>query len=147
MKDFYDLGNIGASSDLYRTFEPYAARSMMLGRVSVVHGERYRLYTEQGEMQGEAIGALLYREERSAWPAVGDWVALQKAGPDECMIHAVLPRRTMFSRRASGDREQEQLIAANIDRVLIVCGLDQDFNLRRMERYLWVTANRIASCG
>jgi ribosome biogenesis GTPase len=52
------------------------------------------------------------------------------------MVHAVLPRRTMFSRRAAGDREQEQVIAANVDLALIVCGLDGDFNLRRIERYL-----------
>jgi ribosome biogenesis GTPase len=52
------------------------------------------------------------------------------------MIHAVLPRRTKFSRRAAGGREQEQMIAANVDLALIVCGLDHDFNLRRIERYL-----------
>src|SRR5437667_7821257 len=52
------------------------------------------------------------------------------------MIHAVLPRRTRFSRRAAGEREQEQMIAANVDLALIVCGLDHDFNLRRIERYL-----------
>src|ERR1019366_7050568 len=70
----------------------------------------------------------------------GDWVAVQPVGPDEAplqaMIHAVLPRRKMFSRRAAGDREQEQVMAANIDLALIVCGLDGDFNVRRIERYL-----------
>jgi ribosome biogenesis GTPase len=55
------------------------------------------------------------------------------------MVHAVLPRRTLFSRRAAGDREQEQVIAANIDLAFIVCGLDGDFNLRRIERYLTLT--------
>jgi len=92
-----------------------------------------------GEMHAEAIGALLYRTERSGWPAVGDWVAAQPVGPEdapEAMLHAVLPRRTMFSRRAAGDRQQEQVIAANIDLALIVCGLDGDFNVRRIERYL-----------
>lgn len=52
------------------------------------------------------------------------------------MIHAVLPRRTAFSRKAAGENEEEQVIAANIDLVLIVCGLDHDFNPRRIERYL-----------
>src|SRR5262249_44043921 len=69
-------------------------------------------------------------------PAVGDWVAVQRVGPGEAMIHAVLPRRTVFSRRAAGQREQEQIIAANIDLALIICGLDHDFNPRRIERYL-----------
>ena len=136
MKESFDLTMIGATEDIYQAFQPYEARGLTLGRVSVVHGDRYRLYTTYGELQAEAIGALLYRAERSGWPAVGDWVAVQLVGPDEAMVHAVLPRRTAFSRRAAGDREQEQVIAANIDLVLIVCGLDQEFNLRRIERYL-----------
>ena len=136
MSELFDLTRMGASAEVRRAFESYEARGLMLARVSVVHGERYRLYTAAGEMQAEAIGALLYRAERADWPAVGDWVAAQQVGPDEAMIHAVLPRRTMFSRRAAGDREQEQVIAANIDLVLIVCGLDQDFSVRRIERYL-----------
>ena len=119
MQDSFDLTTIGATDAIFEAFQPYTARGLMLARVSVVHGDRYRLYTAQGEMQAEAIGALLYRTDRSAWPAVGDWVAVQPVGPDDAMVHAVLPRRTMFSRRAAGDREQEQVIAANIDLALI----------------------------
>jgi ribosome biogenesis GTPase len=136
MQDSFDLTTIGATDAVFEAFQPYAARGLLLGRVSVVHSDRYRIYAAQGEMAAEAIGALLYRSERSGWPAVGDWVAVQPVGPDEGMIHSVLPRRTMFSRRAAGDREQEQAIAANIDLALIVCGLDGDFNVRRIERYL-----------
>ena len=140
MQDCFDLKTIGVTDAIFETFQLYEARGLLLGRVSVVHSDRYRIYTVRGEMSAEAIGALLYRTERSAWPAVGDWVAVQPVGPEEAplqaMIHAVLPRRTMFSRRAAGDREQEQAIAANIDLALIVCGLDQEFNVRRIERYL-----------
>jgi ribosome biogenesis GTPase / thiamine phosphate phosphatase len=136
MQDSFDLTTIGATDAMFEAFQPYAARGLMLGRVSVAYGDRYRLYTARGEMTAEAIGALLYRTERAGWPAVGDWVAAQPVGPDEGMIHAVLPRRSMFSRRAAGDREQQQVMAANIDLALIVCGLDGDFNVRRIERYL-----------
>jgi ribosome biogenesis GTPase len=148
MQDCFDLTAIGATDAILEAFQPYAARGLLLGRVSVVYADRYRIYTACGEMPAEAIGALLYRTERPAWPAVGDWVAVEAVGPGEAplqaltqaplqaMIHAVLPRRTLFSRRAAGDREQEQPIAANVDLALIVCGLDQDFNLRRIERYL-----------
>jgi ribosome biogenesis GTPase / thiamine phosphate phosphatase len=138
MQDYsFDLSRIGATHEVYRLHQPYAARSLALGRVSAVHREQYRLYTAEGEMKAEAIGALLYRAvDRSEWPVVGDWVAAQRVGPGEAMIHAVLPRRTTFSRRAAGDREREQVIAANIDLALIVCGLDRDFNPRRIERYL-----------
>lgn len=136
MQDCFDLAAIGATDRILEAFQPYAARGLLLGRVSIVHSDRYRLYTARGETHAEAIGALLYRTDRAGWPAVGDWVAVQPVGPDEAMIHAVLPRRTMFCRRAAGDREQEQVIAANIDLVLIVCGLDGDFSPRRIERYL-----------
>ena len=136
---YFDLTMIGATDEVYRSFGLYERRGLMLGRISVVHGDRYRLYTANGEMQAEAIGALLFRTGRSAWPAVGDWVAVQPVGADEAMVHAVLPRKTLFSRRAAGDREQEQVIAANVDLALIVCGLDQDFNVRRIERYLTLT--------
>lgn len=136
MQDCFDLAAIGANGAIFDAFQPYEARGLTLGRVSIVHGDRYRLYTAHGEIHAEAVGALLYRAERADWPAVGDWVAVQPVGPGEGMIHAVLPRRSVFSRRAAGDREQEQLIAANIDLALIVCGLDRDFNVRRIERYL-----------
>ena len=67
---FFDLKAIGADDDVYRAFEPHAAWGLILGRVSIVYRDQYRLYTSAGEMRAEAIGALLYRSE--AWPAVGD---------------------------------------------------------------------------
>src|SRR3954452_8346290 len=136
-QDCFDLTTIGATAEVYAALEPYAGRGLMLGRVSIVHREQYRIYTAQGEMKAAAIGALLYRAtDASELPAVGDWVAVQVTGPEEAMIHAVLPRRTRFSRRAAGERQQEQMIAANVDLALVICGLDHDFNLRRIESYL-----------
>jgi ribosome biogenesis GTPase len=129
----FDLTTIGATDYVYAAFEPYATGGLMLGRVSIVHRDQYRLYTETGEVSAEAIGALLYR---SIWPAVGDWVAAQHVRPQEAMIRAVLPRKSVFSRRSAGQREQEQVIAVNVDLALIVAGLDADFNPRRLERYL-----------
>jgi ribosome biogenesis GTPase len=136
MQDSFDLTTICATDATFAAFQPYAARGLTLARVSVVYGDRYRLYTARGEVTAEAIGALLYRTERAGWPAVGDWVAAQPVGPEEAMIHAVLPRRSMFSRRAAGEREEQQVMAANIDLALIVCGLDGDFNVRRIGRYV-----------
>ena len=143
-----DLSTIGANDEVYGHIQPYAARGLVLGRVSAVHREQYRLYTAEGEVKAEAIGALLYRAvDGSEWPAVGDWVAAQIVGPGEAMIHAVLPRKTVFSRRAAGEREREQVIAANIDMVLVVCGLDHDFNVRRIERYLILAREGGADVG
>jgi ribosome biogenesis GTPase / thiamine phosphate phosphatase len=138
MNDFpFDLAAIGASDRLNETFQPHAAKGLELARISAVHREQYRLYTSTGERRAEAIGALIYRAKSpSDLPAVGDWVAVQTLGLEDAMVHAILPRHTVFSRRAPGEREEEQVIAANVDLILIVCGLDHDFNLRRIERYL-----------
>lgn len=67
--------------------------------------------------------------------AVGDWVLIEEATPRPRIVH-LLPRRTAIKRGAAGEHYQQQLIAANIDTVFVVCGLDADFNPRRIERYL-----------
>lgn len=69
-------------------------------------------------------------------PTVGDWVAIRCAADGDARIEALLPRRSALSRKVSGKRFQEQVVAANVDLVVVVMGLDQDFNLRRLERYL-----------
>lgn len=135
----FDLRAIGATADIFAQFQQNEDRGMIPGRVSVVHRDQYRIYTAAGELSAEVVGALLYRtEDPSDLPVVGDWVVCRLAG-DFAMIHDVLPRRTKFSRRAAGNREQEQTLAANIDLAMIVCGLDHDFSLRRIERYVTLT--------
>ncbi|CAN5164027.1 hypothetical protein BH09ACT13_BH09ACT13_01280 [soil metagenome] len=69
-------------------------------------------------------------------PAVGDWVAICDAPGDRAAIEAVLPRRTKFSRKTPWLKAEEHILAANVDTVLLVTGLDEDFNPRRLERYL-----------
>jgi ribosome biogenesis GTPase / thiamine phosphate phosphatase len=133
----FDLRAIGATADVFAQFQPYAGRGLTLGRVTIAHGARYRIYTSAGEASAEPIGALLYRApDAAALPVTGDWVSAQLIDDGAAMIHDVLPRRTIFSRRAAGNREQEQVLAANIDLAIVVCGLDGDFNTRRLERYL-----------
>lgn len=98
----------------------------------------YSVSAECGELLGETAGRLRHRAERRAdLPAVGDWVALE-ARPDEGRgtIHAVLPRRGCFARKEAGRRTDEQVIAANVDSVLVVTSLNNDLNARRIERYL-----------
>jgi ribosome biogenesis GTPase len=68
---------------------------------------------------------------------VGDWVAAAPVPQEQkAMIHAVLTRKSAFSRKVAGESADEQIIAANIDTVFIVTGLDENFNMRRIERYL-----------
>ena len=78
-------------------------------------------------------------EERGDLPAVGDWVAIADTeGAERALVQSLLPRRTKFSRMAATDHGQtvEQVVAANVDVVFLIAGLDGDLNLRRLERYL-----------
>jgi ribosome biogenesis GTPase / thiamine phosphate phosphatase len=118
-------------------FAGLAGKDLKPSRVLAQHRQSYSLWTGSGETDAEITGALLYRAEAGGLPVVGDWVAVRQYAPtDVAIITDVLPRRTKFSRKASGSMGEEQVIAANIDLLFIVCGLDNDYNLRRLERYL-----------
>ena len=122
-------------------FDAYAARGLVLARVITSHRDQYRLAADSTELSAEPSGALWHRTPaRSGMPVVGDWVAARIVGNGQAIVEAVMPRRTLFSRRAAGRREDEQAIAANVDIVFLVCGLDGDFNPRRLERYLALAA-------
>src|SRR2546425_1284183 len=86
----------------------------------------------------EASGKLrLAADEGADWPAVGDWVVVElHGGETNAVIQEVLPRRSKFVRKSPGKKVEEQVIAANVDTVLLVSALDGDFNPRRAERYL-----------
>ncbi|HEY2016021.1 MAG TPA: ribosome small subunit-dependent GTPase A [Bryobacteraceae bacterium] len=141
-----NLESLGADAAIFGAFTTYAAQGLVLGRVAMSHRDQYRLYSENGELAAEPSGALWYRApDRASMPVVGDWVAARVVGPEQAIVEGVLPRRTCFSRRAAGRREDEQPLAANIDLVFLVCGLDGDFNLRRLERYLTLAQESGAS--
>jgi len=107
-------------------------------RVAIEFNYLYRVWTAGGDLEAAIAGRLKHRAaRRSELPAVGDWVAVRRRpGLDRGAIVAVLPRRSAFSRRMAGAVTDEQVVAANVDVVFIVMGLDPDFNLRRLERYL-----------
>jgi ribosome biogenesis GTPase len=135
------LKSIGADDAVFRAFEPYNFLGLELARVAESQRDQYRLLTETGERNGEPSGRLRYRtSDNASLPAVGDWVAARLLNPREALVEAVLPRRSAFSRRAAGTRAEEQVVAANIDLLFVICGLDGDFNLRRIERYLTLAA-------
>jgi ribosome biogenesis GTPase len=135
-----DLDALGWDARLDETFAPHAAAGMTPARVSLEHTHIYRVLTRDGEMLARVAGRLRHQAAaRADFPAVGDWVAVEPSphGGD-ARIRAVLPRFSRFSRRAAGDPTEEQIVAANIDTVFLVAGLDGDFNPRRLERYLVV---------
>src|ERR687897_965134 len=135
-----DLAVLGWNPRLAASFEPYRSRGLEPARVSLEHTHIYRVLGERGELLARVAGRLRHRAgTRTDYPAVGDWVAVEPAAHGgDARIHAVLPRTSRFSRRAAGDVTEEQIVAANIDTVFLVGGLDGDFNPRRLERYLLV---------
>lgn len=99
--------------------------------------QRYRIISERGEGFATVTGK--FRSEHESGldkPAVGDWVAISDRGNETLIVEAVLERSSRFVRQEVDRGTSAQVIAANIDFVFLVCGLDGDFNLRRLERYL-----------
>ena len=106
------------------------------GRVTGEGTHLYRVRTEQGEEQCRVSGAFRHGAgERSAFPAVGDFVALAQDGG---VIDGLLPRRSVLSRKSAGRRTEEQVLAANVDLVFVVAALDggRNFTGRGIERYV-----------
>jgi ribosome biogenesis GTPase len=132
---------LGADQSVFRAFSEFAQPQEVPARVAVAQRDHYYLLTETGGAHAEPSGRLYFQaEDGGCLPVTGDWVAARMVGPEQALVEAVLPRRTWISRRAAGRREQEQPLAANVDVVFLVCGLDGDFNLRRLERYLALVA-------
>lgn len=127
-----DLVELGWSAEWQLTLDGIPHEGLSPARVAIQHRGGYGLHTADGEVTAAISGKLRHESASAAvLPAVGDWVLVQDG-----TIHAVLPRRTRFSRQAAGGRTDEQIVAANVDTVFVVMGLDPDFNLRRLERYL-----------
>jgi len=133
-----DLTTLGWSDDLARHFEPWRDQGLTPGRVGHEHQHIYRVYLEDGEPLAHVSGRFRHLARTAAeYPAVGDWVAVQPRGQHHrAVIQGVLPRRSRFSRKVAGSTTDEQVVAANVDTVFLVSGLDRDFNPRRIERYL-----------
>lgn len=134
-----DAAALGLTAPQRAAFEALSLTRGMIGRVvSEAKGE-YRVWADGVELAAECTGKMFSRAAgRGELPAVGDWVALEHVDAQRAMVVALLPRTTAFTRRAAGHGAVEQVVAANIDVVFVVMGLDGDFNLRRIERYLAV---------
>lgn len=132
------LLNLGWDKWFEDTFVDHEAEGLEPARVIAEHRERYVVAAASGEMPAEITGKIQFAAASSAdFPKTGDWVAVQVfASEGKAIVHAVLPRRTCFSRRAAGIRTEEQVIAANIDVLFIVQGLDHNYNRMRLLRYI-----------
>lgn len=112
---------------------------LSLARVTEQHHNVYKVICETGITEAQVSGKFMYdASDNSAFPAVGDWVMVKPAS-GRFIIHHILPRKSVFGRKAAGQAHEAQIVAANIDTVFICMALNADFNLRRLERYLATT--------
>lgn len=133
-----NLNILGWNKSYEEAFSEYNSQAYQAGRVFAEFKNIYKVICEDGEVLAEISGKLLYdAEQREDFPAVGDWVVLTvRKNEGKATIHHVLPRKSKFSRKVAGTNTREQIVASNIDTVFIVNSLNNDFNPRRMERYL-----------
>jgi len=131
MKDFGLSERFINESNLYE--------KLIIGRVVSQDKDLYKVMTENGERRAQVSGKFRYNAAYlSDYPAVGDFVMLNENGDGNAVIHHVLTRKSAFVRKAAGTSNNEQVVAANIDTVFICMSLNNDFNLRRLERYIGV---------
>ncbi len=133
-----ELQKLGWNDFFTDAFRDYADQGYEVGRVYLENRRSLWLYTEVGEIKADVSGKMIHHAvTRSELPAVGDWVVYRpQENQEKAIIHVVLPRMSKFSRKVPGSAIEEQIVATNIDTVMLVTGLDNDFNLRRIERYL-----------
>jgi ribosome biogenesis GTPase / thiamine phosphate phosphatase len=119
-----------------------ANAGLLPGRVISIKGYKYYLITDKGELETELSGKLLFESEVENLPKVGDW-ALYIDYETTGYIVEVMPRQNALSRKNPGRKVTRQVLAANVDYGVIVQGLDRDFNLMRLDRYIL----QITACG
>lgn len=136
-----NLFRFGWDQSLQQHFDSLKT-SLFAGRVVAIKGFKYFLVTERGELETELSGKLLFENENENLPKVGDWVLFQDYDTMGYIID-LLPRKNAISRKSPGAKFEKQVLAANIDYAMIVQGLDRDFNLMRLERYIV----QISACG
>jgi ribosome biogenesis GTPase / thiamine phosphate phosphatase len=139
------LDDLGWNSFFQKNYQLIKIPDSVPARVITGSREAFQVYCRHGELSAGITGRMRYNAgEENLYPAVGDWVVVKPLLKEQkCIIHAVLPRKSKFSRKVAGERTEEQIVAANIDTVFIVSGLDggRNFNLRRVERYLTLAWN------
>ena len=121
-------------------YEAFLRKHPDLSFCRVIQQEKdlYQIIGPAGMRQARVSGRFQYDVKTvSDFPAVGDYV-MADLGSDPAVIHTVLPRKSVFLRKAAGSAKTEQVVAANVDTVFLCMALNNDFNLRRLERYLTV---------
>ena len=133
-----NLEKIGFSKGLLDTIHPEILEQFDLARVVAVHKDSYTITDGDIDVIGELIGKIIYSASSPLdYPAVGDWVLANFYDENSfAIIHEILSRKSLLKRKTPGKKVDFQVIAANVDVAFIVQSLNENFNLRRLERYL-----------
>ncbi|MBK1880122.1 ribosome small subunit-dependent GTPase A [Pelagicoccus mobilis] len=139
----FDLEKLGWDAGYQQQLEAMSNGDLIPARVMRENRGQYEVMTRSGAGRARLPGAsLLDAGDSSEYPTVGDWLLLESAGGAyEYAIRRVLQRRSLFERQAVGDDSTSQLVASNFDSLFLVSGLDGDFNLARIQRYLSLAWN------
>ncbi len=118
-----------------------AAKGFFPARLIEEQRGLFQIMSEQGVKSARTTGNMRHKAaDRADLPAVGDWIAAEFPKNEKvALIRRILPRRTKLSRKAAGDVMMEQVIAANLDTVLVMTALNAEFSVRRLERFLTVS--------
>lgn len=132
------LISYGFNNWLLESIEPDRLAQHEIARVTAVHKDSYTITNGEAEVGAELVGKLLFNATSPTdFPGVGDWVLANFYDENTfSIIHEILPRKTLLKRKTPGKKIDFQLIAANIDIAFIVQSLNENFNIRRLERYL-----------
>lgn len=133
-----NLTTLGFSPFFEQQLSALQTEGKVVGRVSLEHKHSYHVVTEQGEWLATVSGAFAFSAfSRTDYPAVGDFVLVEKMpGEERAVIHHLFERQSKFVRKMAGREVDEQIVAANVDIVMLVMSLNADFNVRRLERYI-----------
>ena len=134
----YELSALGFGPFFEEQLQRWSSDAIIPARIAAEHRGGYEVWANTGAGFARLAGRLRHRQDGEGAPAVGDWVGLREPpGPEQTVIiDGLFARRTVFTRGAAGREALAQIVAANVDLVFVVCGLDEDFNRHRIERYL-----------
>ena len=134
----YSIEKLGFDKWFLENVDPERLAGLEIARVIAVHKDGYTINNGKNDVLAELVGKLIYSAASPIdYPTVGDWVFANFYDENTfSIIHEILPRKSLLKRKTPGKKIDFQLIAANIDVAFIVQSLDENFNLRRLERYL-----------
>lgn len=133
------INDLGFNKFFEANLDEFEIKKYAIARVVAEHKEAYRVISNHGEFLAKITGKQIFNAtERKDYPAVGDWILITELGDSKAIINRILSRKTLLMKKYS-DKQENQIIATNIDTAFIVESIDRDFNLNRFERYLIIT--------